>query len=132
MTQLQPTTQTYPLPINIQSLTDETDTGFICQELCTLIYCQTLPHTDIPRVNNFADLKREILTVKRQLQKRHLALILYECNPTDELVKVCRKLTDIVYIAWITSEPIQPPLRGFLPNQPNLETAIQSWLEEIG
>ncbi|HAT14747.1 MAG TPA: hypothetical protein DDZ60_00435 [Planktothrix sp. UBA10369] len=42
------------------------------------------------------------------------------------MVKICHKLTDVVHIAGITSEPIQPPLRGILPNQPNLKTAFQS------
>jgi len=38
-------------------------------------------------------------------------IISLNCPPTPELVKFCRKLTDVVHIAWITLEPIQPPLR---------------------
>ena len=133
LSQLQPTTQTYPLPINIQSLIDETDTSAICQELCTLIYYLALPDTDIPTASNFAQLKRHILTAKRQLQKRHLALILYECSPHATLLTCCRKISDAnlgLHILWITDEPLEPPLRGFPPSQDNLLGVIQTWLEE--
>ncbi|MEK0190750.1 double zinc ribbon domain-containing protein [Microcoleus anatoxicus] len=132
--QLQPTPQTYPLPINIQSLTDETDTSAICQELCTQIYYLALPDTDIPTANNFAQLKRHILTAKRQLQKRHLALILHECEPDSTLITCCRKIADAnlgLHIAWITDTPLDAPLRGFPPQQPNLLGAIQTWINEL-
>jgi HEAT repeat protein/energy-coupling factor transporter ATP-binding protein EcfA2 len=134
LTQLQPTSQTYPLPINIQSLADETDINAICQELCTLIYCLALPDTDIPTVSNFAQLKQQILTVKKQLQKRHLALILHECTPHPPLLTCCRKIADAklgLHILWITNEPLEAPLRGFPPNQDNLLGVIQTWLEEF-
>ncbi|MCC3582656.1 HEAT repeat domain-containing protein [Microcoleus sp. PH2017_30_WIL_O_A] len=132
--QLQPTPQTYPLPINIQSLTDETDTSAICQEICTQIYYLALPDTDIPTANNFAQLKRHILTAKRQLQKRHLALILHECTPHPTLITCCRKIADAnlgLHIAWITNTPLDAPLRGFPPQQPNLLGALQTWINEL-
>jgi HEAT repeat protein len=132
--QLQPTPQTYPLPINIQSLTDETDTSAICQEICTQIYYLALPDADIPAANNFAELKRHILTAKRQLQKRHLALILHECTPHPTLITCCRKIADAnlgLHILWITDTPLNAPLRGFPPQQPNLLGAIQTWINEL-
>ncbi len=132
--QLQPTPQTYSLPINIQSLTDETDINAICQELCTQIYYLALPDTDIPTANNFAELKRHILTAKRKLQKRHLALILHECTPHPTLITCCRKIADAnlgLHIAWITDTPLDAPLRGFPPQQPNLLGAIQTWINEL-
>lgn len=132
--QLQPTPQTYPLPINIQSLTDETDSIAICQELCTQIYYLALPDTDIPTANNFAELKRHILTAKRLLQKRHLALILHECTPHPTLIACCRKIADAnlgFHIAWIADTPLDAPLRGFPPQQPNLINAIQTWINEL-
>nr|CAD5927560.1 hypothetical protein NO713_01074 [Planktothrix pseudagardhii] len=134
LSQLQPTAQTYPLPINIQSLADETDTSAIYQELCTLIYALALPDTDIPTVSNFAQLKQQILTVKKQLQKRHLALILHNCKPHLPLLNCCRKIADTnlgLHILWITDEALEAPLRGFPPSQDNLLGAIQSWLEEL-
>jgi len=133
LSQLQPTTQTYPLPINIQSLADETDTSAICQELCTLIYYLALPDTDIPTASNFAELKRHLLTAKRQLQKRHFALILHNCTPSPPLLTCCRKIADAnlgLHILWITDELLEPPLRGFPPSQDNLLGIIQTWLEE--
>ena len=126
-------TQTYPLPINIQSLADETNTSAIYQELCTLIYSLALPDTDIPTVSNFAQLKQHILTVKRQLQKRNLALILHECTPHPPLLTCCRKIADDklgLHILWITDESLEAPLRGFPPSQDNLLGVIQNWLEE--
>ena len=132
--QLQPTPQTYPLPINIQSLTDETDINAICQEICTQIYYLALPDTDIPTANNFAQLKRQILTAKRQLQKRHLALILHECTPHPTLITCCRKIADAnlgLHILWITDTPLDAPLRGFPPQQPNILGALQTWINEL-
>jgi hypothetical protein len=54
-----------------------------------------------------------------------------KCEPNQEQVTFCRKLSDVLHIAWITNQPIEPPLKGFLPNQPNLFSAIQSWIDEI-
>ncbi|EKD07532.1 MAG: histidine kinase [Limnospira sp. PMC 1291.21] len=34
-------------------------------------------------------------------------------------------------IAFLTSEPLEAPLKGFPPNQPNLISAIETWLGEI-
>jgi len=133
LTQLQPPAQIYLLPINIQSLADETDTIAICQELCTLIYSLTLPDTDIPTVSNFAQLKQQILTAKKQLEKPHLALIFHNCKPHPPLLTCCRKIADAnlgLHILWITDEPLELPLRGFPPSQDNLLGAIQTWLEE--
>jgi HEAT repeat protein/energy-coupling factor transporter ATP-binding protein EcfA2 len=133
LSQLQPTPQTYPLPINIQSLADETDTSGISQELCNLIYSLALPDTDIPPVSNFAQLKQQILTAKRQLQKLNLALIFHDCKPHPPLLTCCRKIADAklgLHILWITDEPLEAPLRGFPPSQDNLLGALQSWLEE--
>ncbi|MEG4118396.1 hypothetical protein QUA43_13095 [Microcoleus sp. N9_B4] len=122
------------LLINIQSLADETDTSAICQELCTLIYSLALPDTDIPTVSNFAQLKQQILIVKKQLQKRHLALILHNCKPHSPLLTCCRKIADAklgLHILWITDEPLEEPLRSFPPSQDNLLGAMQSWIEEM-
>ncbi|MFO7032884.1 histidine kinase [Limnospira fusiformis CCALA 023] len=34
-------------------------------------------------------------------------------------------------IAFLTDEPLEAPLKGFPPNQPNLISAIETWVEEI-
>ncbi|GAB4297452.1 MAG: hypothetical protein Fur0025_35430 [Oscillatoriaceae cyanobacterium] len=133
LSQLKPTAQSYPLPLDIESLADETDTSAICQELCTLIYSLSLPDTDIPTVSNFAQLKQQILTVKKQLQKPHLALIFHNCKPHPPLLTCCRKIADAnlgLHILWITDETLEAPWRGFPPSQDNLLGAMQSWLEE--
>lgn len=133
-TQLQPTAQTSPLPLNIQSLIDEIDTSTICQEICTQIYSLALPDADIPSANNFAQLKRHILTAKRQLQKPHLLLILHQCEPHPTLLTCCRKIADAnlgLHIAWITDTPLDSPLRGFPPQQPHLLSALQTWINEL-
>ncbi|BDT15555.1 MAG: hypothetical protein P5700_23095 [Arthrospira platensis PCC 7345] len=43
----------------------------------------------------------------------------------------CQKLTGVIAIAFLTSEPLEAQLKGFPPNQPNLISAIETWLEEI-
>jgi len=131
-TRLQPTVKTYPIVINTQALESETDTSAITQELCNQIYLTAFPNElEIPEVSNAPQLKRLIPKIKKQLQKQNLALILDKCEPTQEQVTFCRKLSDMLHIAWITNQPLEPPLRGFIPNQPNLFSAIQSWIDEI-
>jgi HEAT repeat protein len=130
--QLQPTDKTYPIIINAQALQGETDTSAIAQELCNQIYLTAFPdEPEIPEVSNAPQLKRLIPPIKKQLQKQNLALIVDKCEPNQEQVTFCRKLSDVLHIAWITNQPIEPPLKGFLPNQPNLFSAIQSWIDEI-
>jgi hypothetical protein len=130
--QLQPTAKTYPITIKAQALEGETDTSAIAQELCNQIYLNAFPdELEIPEVSNAPQLKRLIPQIKKQLQKQNLALILDKCEPNQEQVTFCRKLSDVLHIAWITNQPLEPPLRGFLPNQPNLLSAIQSWIDEI-
>ncbi|WP_438861265.1 NACHT C-terminal alpha/beta 1 domain-containing protein [Limnospira fusiformis] len=34
-------------------------------------------------------------------------------------------------VRFLTSEPLEAPLKGFPPNQPNLISAIETWLGEI-
>jgi hypothetical protein len=59
-------------------------------------------------------------------------LILDKWEPNQAQITFCRKLSDVLHIVWITEAPLDPPLKGFLPNQPNLLSAIQSWIDEIG
>ncbi len=130
--QLQPTAKTYPIVINAQTLEGETDTSAITQELCNQIYLTAFPdELEIPEVSNAPQLKRLIPKIKKQLQKQNLALIVDKCEPNQEQVTFCRKLSDVLHIAWITNQPLEPPLRGFLPNQPNQLSATQSWIDEI-
>ena len=130
--QVQPSDKSYPIVINTQALEGETDTSAIAQELCNQIYLTAFPDKlEIPEVSNAPQLKRLIPPIKKQLQKQNLALILDKCEPNQEQVAFCRKLSDVLHIAWITNQPLEPPLRGVLPNQPNLLSAIQSWIDEI-
>jgi hypothetical protein len=62
-------------------------------------------------------------------------LILHGCEPNEYLLNFCYSLADEdigLYIGLITSQPIEQSLKGFLPNQDNLLSAIQSWITEIG
>ena len=129
--QLQLTNKTYPMLINAQPLEKETDISAIAQEICNQIYLSILPDAEIPEVNNAPQFKRLILQIKKQLKTPNLALIFKDCQPNKELISFYRKLTDVLHIALITNHEIEPPMRGFPPNQPNLSSAIQSWINEI-
>ncbi|MFB2880232.1 hypothetical protein [Floridanema aerugineum] len=135
--QLQPTAQTYPLYIDAQALVGETNIATLAQEICTQIYLAASLDSELPQetVNSAAQLKTKIIQVKNRLQKQHLALIFHNCQPHTELVNFSRKLlpglNNFLHIAWITEVPIEPPLRGFPPNQPNLSSVMQSWIDEI-
>jgi len=131
--EVQPTTQTYPLFINIATLAGVTDTSAIAQEFCNKIYTVAFPdNTHIPEVNNAAQLKRWVPKIRQQLAKSDLALIITGCKPEQNLVNFCHQISDVFHIAWITDEPVSPPWRGFLPHQQNLSDVIQTWMDEIG
>jgi hypothetical protein len=139
--QVQPTDKTYPLAINTQSLKLETNTSalaklneVIAQKLCTKIY-RKAGYSEIPTVNDTAQLQQYIPRIQEKLQKQNLALILHGCEPNEHLINFCYSFADPdigIYIGLITSKPLEQPLKGFLPNQDNLLSAIQSWINEIG
>ncbi|MBO1047809.1 MAG: NACHT domain-containing protein [Dolichospermum sp. DEX182a] len=132
LTQLQPTEKTYPLTLNLKTLQDETDISAIAQKICNQIYPRFFhENLEIPQVNNAPQLERIILQVRNYLKKENLALIINNCEPNQEMIKFCNKLTDVLHIAFITQQPLDAPLKGF-PNQPNLLNVIQHWINEIG
>lgn len=131
LSQLQPTEKTYPLTLNLKTLQDETDILEISQEICNKIYLIACPENpEIPQVNNAPQLKNKIPQIKKHLQTENLALIINNCEPNQEMIKFCNKLTDVLHIAFITKQPLDAPLKRF-PNQPNLLNVIQHWINEI-
>lgn len=132
--QLQPTDKTYPIVINAQALEGEIETSAIAQALSNRIYRFVFPDdSEIPpEVSNAYQLERSLLQLKKQLQTPNLAVILDKCEPNQALITFCRKLTDVLHIAWITNQPLEPPLKGFPREQANLLSAVQSWIDEIG
>jgi len=132
ISQLQPTEKTYPLTLNLKTLQNETDIIEISQEICNQIYFTACPENpEIPQVNSAPQLKSKIPQIKKHLQTENLALIINNCEPNQEMIKFCNKLTDVLHIAFITEQPLDAPLKGF-PNQPNLLNVIQHWINEIG
>ena len=126
--QLQLTEKTYPLIINAQSLEDETDNSSIAQELCNQIYAIAFPdETNIPEINNFSKLKREIPKIKKQLNTQNLALIFHKGEPNESLNIFCKQLaTDThIHIRWITKQKMEY-INGILP-QENLVNILQNW-----
>ena len=131
---LQPTDKTYPIAIDTQSLKLETNTSIIAQKLCNKIY-RKAGYFEIPSVNDSAQLQQEISRIQQKLHKPNLALILHRGEPHEELINLCYTLADKdlgIYICLLTSKPTEEPIKGIIPNQPNLLSAIQSWIEEIG
>jgi hypothetical protein len=126
--QLQPTEKNYPLIINAQSLEDETDNSSIAQEICNQIYAIAFPDkTNIPEVHNAPQLKRLIPNIKQQLETKNLALIFYNGEPNETLIKFCKKLTDVIYIKWITEQSIKIGI----PPQENLVNILQNWINQL-
>jgi hypothetical protein len=131
LTQLQPTNKTYPLPLNLKTLQNETDIIEISQEICNQIYLTAFTEpAEIPTVNNAPQLKSKIPQIKKHLKTENLALIINNCEPNETIINFCNKLTDVLHIAFITEQPLNPPLRGF-PQQQNLLNTIQNWINEI-
>ena len=134
--QVQSTDKTYPITLDTQSLKVEINKSAITQKLCTKIY-RKAGYSEIPTVNGAAQLQQYIPRIQEKLQKPNLALILHGSEPNEHLLNFCYSLADEdigLYIGLITSQPIEQPLKGFLPNpnQDNLLSAIQSWINEIG
>ncbi|MEH2275927.1 MAG: NACHT domain-containing protein [Nostoc sp.] len=133
LNQLQSTDKTHPLTLNLKTLQDETDISAIAQGICNRIYQKIFSHSQIiPEVNNAFQLERIILPIKKHLQKENIALIISNCETNQAIITFCRKLTDVLHIAFITDQPLDAPLRGFPANQANLLNAIQAWINEIG
>ncbi len=132
--QIKTTDKTYAIAIDTKTLKLETNKSIIAQKLCTKIY-RKAGYFEIPTVSDAAQLQQYIPRIQEKLQKPNLALILHGCEPDEHLLNFCYSLADPdigFYIGLITSQPIEQPLKGFLPHQPNLSSAIQSWINEIG
>ncbi|WP_254566996.1 HEAT repeat domain-containing protein [Oscillatoria sp. HE19RPO] len=113
-------------------LTDETEPSEIAQTLCQLIWEKAFPDEDYPKeVTTASKLREQLKTLKLRQNLPKLPILITHCHPSTELIVFCRKLTNIVAIAWLTDEPLEAPLKVFPPNQPHLISAIQTWLEEI-
>ncbi|TVP64128.1 MAG: NACHT domain-containing protein [Nodularia sp. (in: Bacteria)] len=133
LTQLQPTDKTYPLILNLKTLQGETDISAISQEICNQIHFTAFTKlTKNPEeVKNAPDLKRITPEITNRLQTEKLALIIENCEPNEAIKNFCETLTDVLHIAFITNQPLDAPLKGLLPNQSNLLSAIQNWINEI-
>jgi hypothetical protein len=138
LTQLQPTQKTGCIPIvNTANLQLSDNENELAKLLCTRIWRDSLnlPAKNIPKISDVADLERELLVMTEEvLQKQYLTLVFNEIEPNETLINLCRKLANAgeIHIALITKQPLDAPLKGFLPNQPNLLSAIQTWICEIG
>ncbi len=133
---LESTAKTQLLWIDARTLQSQTDFSAIAQELCTQIYLAAnagIPPFD---VDSAVKLKPRILQIRALLQKQNLALILADCEPHDRLVEFFQEqllpgLAQFLHVAWIGSRPLEAPLKAF-PEQENLLSAIQSWINELG
>ena len=133
--QLDLSLQLQNLPIfclNAYILATETDTSEIAQTLCQLIWDEAFPDQDYPQeVTTASKLREHLKKLKLTRNQPKLNLLLTHCeHPTDELIAFCHKLTNILSIGWLTDKSLEAPLKGFPPHQPNLLSAIQTWLEE--
>jgi HEAT repeat protein len=118
--------------LNAGILTDETDPNEIAPTLCQLIWDEACPNEAYPQaVTTASQLRQHLKQLKLRQNLPKLAILITDCPPRNELIAFCRKLTNIVAIAFLTDEPLEAPLKGFPPNQPNLLSAIETWLEEI-
>ncbi|MEA5497868.1 NACHT C-terminal alpha/beta 1 domain-containing protein [Limnoraphis robusta] len=112
-------------------LANETDKSEIALTLCQLIWEEAFPNEAYPKeVTTPSKLREHLKTLKLRQNLPKLA-ILIDRLPCDQVIEFCQKLTNIVAIAFLTDDPLEAPLKGFPPNQPNLLSAIETWLEEI-
>lgn len=130
--QLQSTDAVYPIIIDLFTLAGETEQKEIVLEISYQIYQQVFPNdADIPEINNAPQLKRIVPKIKQYLQKEKIILIFYNYDPYPELVNFCQKISDSFNLGWVTTKPVESFIRGFLPNQTNLLTVMQNWLNDL-
>ncbi len=132
--QINSTHSTHIVYIDTEKMALKIDENVVCKLICTKIFnILSLPANKIPKISDVADLQLELIRLIEYLQKKSLFLLFDKCKPTEILLNICYTLVDAkeIHIGWITDEPLEAPLRGFPPNQPNLLNAIQSWINEI-
>ena len=90
-----------------------------------------------PKLTNpqqFATPQEMISQLQPLLKVRNIALIFYGCEPYLESVEFYQELIrrmPRLYIGWITSTVLPPPLKAFSLRELSLIDVIQNWLEEI-
>ncbi|AFY81282.1 HEAT repeat domain-containing protein [Oscillatoria acuminata] len=123
--------------LNADLLANETREREIALTLSELIWEITCPEEDPPEPATPAELRRHLKSLKRRNLEPHRAILFGSetfstpTKPTPSLIAFCQKLTGEIAIAFLTDEPLEAPLKGFPPNQANLISAIETWLEEI-
>jgi hypothetical protein len=129
--------------LNADLLADETRESEIALKLCELIWKQLKLKEIYPEVSTPGQLCRYLNQLQLNEQFSHPAILfakhrrsgdqifLEPTQPTPEAIAFCQKLTGVIAIAFLTDDPLEAPLKGFPPNQRNLISAIETWLEEI-
>ena len=131
--QLQPTSTTYPIPLNAANLEGKTAEKAIAKGILIKIYGEIYPKQKAKTIEDILDLENELQPLREHLKTDKIALIFCHINPHPELIKFCQQLQkDWLKIALITDTPIASPLSGFPPQQDNLLGVVQTWLEELG
>ncbi|WP_438829476.1 NACHT C-terminal alpha/beta 1 domain-containing protein [Limnospira indica] len=97
-----------------------------------LIWEITCPDEDPPEPATPAELRRHLKTLKRAPPPPPRSHPLWRriSTPTQPTLKAIAKRLGR-RVRFLTSEPLEAPLKGFPPNQPNLISAIETWLGEI-
>jgi hypothetical protein len=130
--QLQPTSTTYPIPINAKNLNNKTIEKTLIKGIFLAIYGYLYPKQKAPPLEDIFDLTNELQGLRSELKTEQIALIFCNLDPHNELLSISQELTDDwLFIAFITNNQIEPPLRGFLADQENLLGIIQNWLGEL-
>ncbi len=135
VTNLKPTSKTYPVVINAQSLEGETDESEIAQELCTQIYLATNAGVPPVDINSAIKLKPRILRIKADLEYQNLVIVLYGCDPNEQMTEFFRRrllpgLDKILHIAWITKKELSSPFSSFQPDGAYILKTLQNWIDE--
>ena len=129
--QLQPTSTTYPIPLNAANLEGKTAEKAIAKGILIKIYGEIYPKQKAENIEDIFDLENELQPLREHLKTDKIALIFCDINPHPELIKFCQQLQkDWLKIALITDIPIASPLSGFPPQQDNLLGVVQTWLEK--
>jgi hypothetical protein len=107
--------------IDIKILNQETNLDRLAKAIGNRIFAKL-----ISPINDIYDLEYYLKN-----ETPNPALIFYGDNPRESFIQLCQLISDFASIAIITDEPIGQPIQGFLPNQINLENALQTWLEKM-
>jgi len=87
--------------------TNDLSEAKISQRIVTEIFRVTFPDEQVPTVAHLEDVRREIENRRQQISGSCLAIVIYNTEPANQIIRACEQLTPSLNIGWITDQQIE-------------------------